>query len=260
MTMQEHSGAELVNPYNDAEQKGSQVERMFDSIAPAYDFMNTAMTFGLHRWWLNRAIKALRLGKDFNPAKTLDVATGTGDVAFKLIREYPLMHVTGIDLSEKMLDEARQKLRKRGFAVRNNISFQKGDSLNLPFADNSFDLITVAYGVRNFEDLQRGYTEMFRVLRPGGKLCVIELSCPKFPLTRALYNLYARHIIPFVGKRVSGDSRAYSYLPESIAACPQRRAMTDIMERCGFSDCRYHSLTLGTVTYYTAEKQYAEKQ
>lgn len=248
------SGAELINPYDQQGGKGEQVERMFDAIAPAYDFMNTAMTFGLHRWWRNCAINALRLGKGFMPEKTLDVATGTGDVAFKLFDKYPQQSIIGIDLSEGMLDIARHKLSEAEESLRNKISFSKGDSLDLQFEDNSFDLITVAYGVRNFENLHQGYREMYRVLKPGGKLCVIELSCPRAPFTRALYNLYSHHIIPAVGKIVSGDSRAYTYLPESIAAAPQRDDMKRVMLECGFSECKWESLTFGAVTYYIATK------
>lgn len=247
-------GAELVNPYDSETGKGKQVERMFDSIAPAYDFMNTAMTFGLHRWWRNRALNALRIGDGFRPVTALDIATGTGDVAFKLNDMNPEMRITGIDLSEGMLKVAQEKLGKRPADHRKSITFEKGDSLDLGYEDNSFDLITVAYGVRNFENLRKGYSEMFRVLKPGGKLCVIELSCPRTPLTRTLYNIYSRRIIPAVGSMVSGDKRAYTYLPESIAAAPQRDAMTGIMKECGFSQCRWKSLTMGAVTYYIAIK------
>lgn len=247
------SGAELINPYASEGNKGEQVEKMFDSIAPAYDFMNTAMTFGLHKWWRNRALKAAGKFETFSPEQVLDVATGTGDVAFKLTHQYPEAGITGIDLSEGMLNIAIEKLKKN-FPDNHRITFMKGDSMELPFDDCNFDLITVAYGVRNFENLRKGYSEMYRVLKPGGRLCVIELSCPRSPLTRSLYNLYSRHIIPFIGKMISGDSRAYSYLPESIAAAPQRDEMTTIMKDCGFSECRWKSLTMGAVTFYIATK------
>lgn len=231
---------------------------MFDSIAPAYDFMNTAMTLGLHRWWRNRALSAVGKGLVNDPSSVLDIATGTGDVAFELHRRYPEAAISGIDLSEGMLAIARRKLSemmgKDRKAGTGNIEFIQGDSLSLPYPDCTFDFITVAYGVRNFENLRKGYSEMARVLRPGGTLCVIELSCPRQVVTRTLYNIYSRHIIPFVGRLVSGDSRAYSYLPESIAAAPQRNDMTDIMKGCGFSRCRWKSLTFGAVTYYIANK------
>lgn len=244
----------MINPYSSGGNKGEQVEKMFDSIAPAYDFMNTAMTFGLHKWWRNRALNALRLGIDSFPAKSLDVATGTGDVAFKLIYKYPLMSVTGIDLSEGMLNIARQKLSRKSILHHALINFVKGDSMNLPFDSKSFDLVTVAYGVRNFEDLRKGYSEIFRVLKPEGKLCVIELSCPRTRFVRFFYNLYSRHIIPTIGRMISGDSRAYTYLPESIAAAPQRDDMTAIMKDVGFKESKWKSLTFGAVTYYIATK------
>ncbi|ROT19553.1 bifunctional demethylmenaquinone methyltransferase/2-methoxy-6-polyprenyl-1,4-benzoquinol methylase UbiE [Muribaculaceae bacterium Isolate-113 (HZI)] len=247
-------GAELVTPYSDRRDKTDQVEEMFDSIAPAYDFMNTAMTFGLHRWWRSRALDAASKELSSSPRAILDIATGTGDVAFDLHRRFPEAEITGIDLSDGMLEVAREKLAKCDASARNRISFIQGDSLDLFLPDNSQDMITVAYGVRNFEHLKQGYREMLRVLRPGGTLCVIELSRPASKIPFALYNIYSHHIIPFAGRIVSGDTRAYSYLPESIAAAPQRNDMTSVMESCGFTGCRWKSLTFGAVTYYIAHK------
>lgn len=252
----ELSGAELVNPYDNSRHKTEQVEEMFDSIAPAYDFMNTAMTFGLHRIWRSKALKAAsRAAGEKGFRDILDIATGTGDVAFELNRRFPKARITGLDLSEGMLKVADKKLKNADESVRNHIIFEQGDSLDMRFPDNSFDLITVAYGVRNFEHLDRGLTEMTRVLRPGGTLCIIELSCPVNPVLLSFYNLYSRHIIPAVGRLVSGDSRAYTYLPESIAAAPQRDALTSLMTRAGLCDTRWRSLTFGAVTYYIAHKK-----
>ncbi len=250
----EKSGAEKINPYSSDKGKGEQVEQMFDSIAPAYDFMNRAMTFGLHINWRNRALKAVKSSLRTKPTEILDIATGTGDVAFRLLEIFPESHITGIDLSEGMLQMARRKSNELPKTRFERISFEQGDSLNLRFADNSFDLITVAYGVRNFENLRKGLSEMLRVLKPGGKLCIIELSVPTGILTKPAYNIYSRNIIPAIGKMVSGDSRAYSYLPESIAAAPQRDEMTAVLEECGFGDCAWKSLTFGAVTYYIATK------
>ena len=250
------SGAELINPYDNERDKGEQIEEMFDSIAPAYDFMNTAMSFGLHRNWRSRALKAVTKSmQGHNPGAILDIATGTGDVAFDLQRRFPDSTVTGIDLSENMLEEARKKLEKRDENAKKRINFEKGDSLNLRFGENSFDLVTVAYGVRNFEHLDKGLSEMSRVLRDNGRICIIELSEPTFPLNRALYRFYSRYIIPFIGRIVSGDSRAYSYLPESIAAAPQRERLTKLMNEAGFEDCSWKSLTMGVVTYYIGVKK-----
>lgn len=249
------TGAESVLPYGDERRKGEQVEEMFDSIAPAYDFMNTAMTFGLHRRWRNRALRGLaeRVGTE-GEKRILDIATGTGDVAFHLGTLFPESKVTGADLSSGMLSVARRKLAGMSESLRRRLRFEQADCLALPYADSTYDAVTVAYGVRNFQNLEAGYREMLRVLRPGGVLCVIELSSPEKGVCRALYNLYSRHLIPAVGKLVSGDSRAYSYLPESIAAVPQRKAMTDVMLKAGFDKATFRCLTFGAVTIFFAEK------
>lgn len=243
---------ESIKPYGDSGEKGKEVEVMFDNIAPAYDFMNTAMTFGLCRSWRDKALKAVSAG-GFRPARILDVATGTGDVALRLHELFPGARISGLDLSEGMLAVARKKAAK--VPGGECLEFIAGDSLALPFADNTFDLVTVAYGVRNFSDLARGYREMFRVLRPGGKLCVIELSRPVNPVLLAGYRLYSETIIPLLGRLVSRDARAYTYLPESIAVCPQRELMTALMSAAGFSGCSWKSLTFGSVCYYIATKE-----
>lgn len=244
-----------VKPYNATEAKGKQVGEMFDSIAPAYDFMNTAMTGGLHRYWRDKALRmALSRYGESKPADVLDIACGTGDVSFRIHGLLPEANITGLDLSPGMLRIAETKLSKMDEKAKSHISFTEGDSLALPYQDNSFDFITVAYGVRNFERLADGYREMRRVLRAGGMLCVVELSEPSSKPIKWLYRLYSRHIIPFIGKLVSHDPRAYTYLPESIAACPQRKDMTRIMATAGFKNTEYHSLTLGVVTIYFATK------
>ncbi len=244
-----------VKPYNDTESKGKQVGEMFDSIAPAYDFMNTAMTGGLHRWWRDRALKMALARRGNAPVRDiLDVACGTGDVAFRLHSLLPDANITGLDLSAGMLRIAERKLAAMDDGARSRISFIEGDSLAMPYADDSFDLITVAYGVRNFERLRDGYAEMLRVLRPGGVLCVVELSEPASQPVKALYRVYARKVIPFIGRMVSKDPRAYTYLPESIAACPQRADMTRLMADAGLSAPSFRSLTLGVVTIYLATK------
>jgi len=247
------TGAEKINPYDNSREKGEQVEEMFDSIAPAYDFMNTAMTFGLHRRWRDKALKAaLAELPSATGVKALDVATGTGDLAFRLHGMLPDANITGIDLSSGMLEVARKKLESLPEEAGRLIAFDKADCLALPFHDEEFNLITVAYGVRNFENLLQGLKEMRRVLAPGGVLCVIELSCPQGKLTGIGYRIYTRYLIPAIGKFVSGDSRAYTYLPESIAAAPQRDAMAEIMRQAGFADISWRSLTFGAVTYYLA--------
>lgn len=228
---------------------------MFDSIAPAYDFMNTAMTGGLHRWWRNRALSmALKRLGNTETCKILDVACGTGDVSFRLHELLPYAYISGLDLSPGMLKIAREKLSAMDSQAKSHIDFTEGDSLTLPYGEDSFDMITVAYGVRNFERLQDGYAEMLRVLRPGGVLCVVELSEPDNPFVKSAYHLYSRKVIPLIGKLISHDPRAYTYLPESIAACPQRTAMTTLMTAAGFKNASFKSLTLGVVTIYLATK------
>lgn len=251
------TGAECINPYTQNASKGEQVEQMFDSIAPAYDFMNSAMTFGLHKSWRSRALKrATRLLPKDKALSILDLATGTGDLAFHLHSRFPLAEIMGIDLSDGMLDVARGKLISyQPGQGREKISFIQGDCMNLEnIKDSSQDLITIAYGVRNFEHLRQGLREMARVLKPGGVVCIIELSQPRTPHLRILYSLYSKHIIPFIGRMVSHDNRAYSYLPESIAAAPQRSALTEIMATCGFKNPQWRSMTFGAVTYYIATK------
>lgn len=242
-----------ITPYGSNENKESQVEAMFDNIAPAYDFMNSAMSFGLHRRWRAIALKSL---KNFLTANTapnlLDIATGTGDLAFQLNKLFPQSSIIGIDISNGMLDIAKKK--KSRLAPYANINFLQADSLQLPFDNESFDAITVAYGVRNFADLPKGLKEMNRVLKKDGLLCIIELSEPTLPPLKFLYSIYAHHLIPAIGKLVSGDSRAYSYLPESIAACPQRQNMLQQMNHAGFSSNNFRSLTFGVVTIYFGKK------
>lgn len=248
---------EEINPYDSNEigstDKGFQVEQMFDSIAWRYDLMNSAMSFGQYKRWRSKALKAAikQLSIKDNIC-ALDVATGTGDVAFKLHSMLPDTLITGIDLSERMLEIARKKLLKLTPAERELIAFGKGDSLCMPFHDGEFNLITVAYGVRNFSNLRQGIHEMKRVLTQGGVLCIIELSTPTGLLTKYFYNIYSGKIIPWLGKKVTGDNRAYSYLPESISACPQREDMSSLLYAEGFSHVEYYSLSFGALTYYIA--------
>lgn len=240
---------ERITPYGSDAPKERQVEQMFDSIAPAYDLMNRAMTFGIDRLWRAKAVRMLR--RD-NPRDILDVATGTGDLAIELARRLPQARVTGVDLSSGMIAVGREKIARAGLGERVNLSV--ADCLDLPFADASFDCITVAYGVRNFEHLDLGYAEMMRVLRPGGTLCVLELSTPRGVLTAPLYRLYTRFVIPALGRLVSRDVRAYSYLPESIAAVPQGDAMCALIRAAGASSATARAMTFGACTLYLARK------
>lgn len=239
---------EQVTPYSSGS-KTEQVRQMFDSIAPAYDFMNRAMTLGIDIWWRRLAVKRL---KRIRPAHILDVATGTGDFAIQLQQSLQPQHITGIDLSQGMLDEACRKVKEKGLDDR--ISFEQGDCMALPMHDESFDAVTVAFGVRNFEHLQQGYQEMARVLKPGGMLCVLELSTPTNPVIRWFYDIYTLHIIPWLGSLKSGDKSAYRYLPQSIAAVPQGDDMLQLMRNAGLRDATFKRLTLGVCTIYCATK------
>ncbi len=239
---------EQVKPYDEGA-KTEQVRQMFDAIAPAYDFMNRAMTLGIDIWWRRLAVKRL---KRITPAHILDVATGTGDFAIQLNDSLHPQHITGIDLSPGMLAEAQRKVKENG--LQEVISFEEGDCMALPMQDNTFDAVTVAFGVRNFEHLQQGYQEMARVLRPGGMLCVLELSTPTNKLIRWFYDLYTLHIIPAIGSIKSGDKSAYRYLPNSIAAVPQGDDMLQLMRNAGLKEATFRRLTLGVCTIYTAVK------
>ncbi len=248
MTDDSGTRVEQVTPYGEGA-KTEQVRQMFDAIAPAYDFMNRAMTLGIDIWWRQLAVKRL---KRLKPATILDVATGTGDFAIQLNDSLQPQHITGIDLSEGMLAEARRKIKKKG--LEDVITFKQDDCMALHMDDATVDAVTVAFGVRNFEHLQQGYQEMARVLKPGGMLCVLELSTPTNPLIRWFYDLYTLHIIPWLGSLKSGEKSAYRYLPESIAAVPQGDHMLQLMRNAGLKNATFKRLTLGVCTIYTAVK------
>ncbi|MDG2426344.1 MAG: bifunctional demethylmenaquinone methyltransferase/2-methoxy-6-polyprenyl-1,4-benzoquinol methylase UbiE [Flavobacteriales bacterium] len=249
-----------VTPYNDTEEKKAQVARMFDNIAHRYDFLNHLFSLGIDNLWRRKAVKILARhlahSKTNTPQRLLDVATGTGDFAVTAARRIPTAHITGYDLSEGMLEVGRVKMTKLGLSER--VQMQQGDAENMPFKDVSFDALTVAFGVRNFQDLQAGLREMHRVLAPGGLGLILEFSKPTaFPI-KQVFHLYFRFIMPTIGRWVSRDSAAYSYLPESVAAFPEGEAMRDIL--CGkpagieFASCRIHRLTGGIASLYEVRK------
>ena len=238
-----------VLPYKDKETgKKQQVADMFDNISHKYDFLNHFLSLGIDIRWRKKAIKLL---KDIEPKQILDIATGTGDFAIESLKLNP-DHVTGVDISEGMLNVGRQKLKKR--KLNDKITLTSGDSENLPFEDNKFDAIIVAFGVRNFENLEKGLSEMFRVLRPGGKVVVLEFSKPKrFPF-KQLYNFYFKNILPTLGKTISKDNAAYTYLPESVRSFPDGKDFTSILDKLGFKDTVCKPLTLGISSIYTGIK------
>lgn len=241
---------ENITPYGtDSRDKAEQVREMFDAIAPAYDFMNRAMTFGIDRLWRRKAVKMLASA---HHDEILDIATGTGDLAIRMAGTLDPLSVVGVDLSEEMIEIGRRKVSDA--KLNEVVTLGIGDCLLLPFPDSTFDAVTCAYGVRNFADIEAGYREMHRVLRPGGTVLIIELSTPQSSVVRPFYNFYTRTVIPTIGRIVSKDVRAYSYLPESIAAVPQGDTMCALLSAAGFDAPRAIPLTFGTCTIYIAKK------
>jgi len=239
---------EQITPYGGNEAKGGQVERMFDSIAPRYDLLNHLLSFGIDRHWRRAAVDSL---KPYSPKNILDVATGTGDFALLTSSRLGDVEVTGIDLSEEMLAVGRKKVAQKGVK---GVSFVKGDVLSLPYEDGSFDAVTVAYGARNFADLDKGLQEMRRVLRPGGRLVIAELTTPvRWPMTW-LFAIYSKVYMPLMGRLISGDGAAYKYLPATMAAFPQGERMQGILEKAGYTDVSFRRFTFGLNTLYTAAK------
>lgn len=239
---------ERVLPYAGDEDKGTQVRRMFDTIAGRYDMLNRMLSLGMDRFWRRKTVDSLR---PFSPQRILDVASGTGDLALLMCRRLQPQQIIAADLSEEMMAVGRRKATKAGYASR--ISFEHQDCMTLTYSDHSFDAITVAFGVRNFADLERGLSEMERVLRPDGQLRILELSTPKhFPM-KQLYALYSRTIIPLVGSWFSLEKSAYRYLPASIRKMPQGREMVRLLERQGF-DVQVRTFTGGTCSLYSATK------
>lgn len=240
---------ESIKPYDAEGEKSAQVEEMFDNIAPTYDLLNHSLSWGIDRRWRRAAIESLR---PYAPQDVLDVATGTGDFAIMAARMLRPRRLTGIDLSEGMLEVGRRKLVRAGLAEV--CDFRKDDCLNLSLPDDSYDAVTVAYGIRNFADLDRGLREMRRVLRPGGRLVIIELTAPRrFPM-RQLFWLYSHVLMPALGRLVSRDSRAYKYLPATMEAFPQGERMQQILAKAGFRDVAFRRFTFGLSTLYTATK------
>lgn len=240
---------EHIKPYNEEEGKAVQVEKMFDNIAPAYDNLNHMLSWGIDKIWRRKAIRCL---KPFQPKKIMDVATGTGDFAIQACRMLHPEELIGTDISEGMMNVGREKVRQAG--LEQYVSFAKEDCTCLSFPSERFDAVTVAFGVRNFENLDRGLQEMYRVLVPGGHLVILEFSEPTLFPVKQLYALYSKIVIPAVGKFFSKDRNAYTYLPESIKAFPQGKVMQGIIRKAGFSQVTCRQLTFGICTLYFATK------
>lgn len=237
-----------VTPYNNQDSKKEQIAQMFDNIAFRYDFLNSLLSLGIHKGWRK---KCIRLIAAKSPKRILDVATGTGDFAIAAITLNP-DSVIGIDISEGMMKYGREKLVKLGLDKK--ITLQYGDAETCDLPDNSIDAITVGFGVRNFENLEKGLENMLRVLKPGGQICVLEFSYPRnFPI-KQLYHFYFKYITPTIGKIFSKDTRAYSYLPESVKAFPDNERFTTILEKVGYQKATFKPLSFGIAAIYLAEK------
>ena len=240
---------EKVKPYQGDKEKGKLVEEMFDNIAPAYDKLNHRLSWNIDKCWRNQAIQALQ---PYHPQVMLDIATGTGDFAILAAKMLKPLKLIGADISEGMMKIGKQKVAEQ--KLDHVISFMKEDCMNLSFADNTFDAITAAFGIRNFEHLDKGLSEMHRVLKKGGHLSIVELTTPvTFPM-RQLFKIYSHTFLPFYGKLVSKDKSAYNYLTASIEAFPQGEKMMEIFKKAGFDDMRFKRLTFGICTMYIATK------
>jgi demethylmenaquinone methyltransferase / 2-methoxy-6-polyprenyl-1,4-benzoquinol methylase len=237
-----------VTPYRSDDEKRRQVERMFDNIAGRYDFLNSLLSFRIHRQWRNKCVKMLATRA---PQRILDVATGTADFAVACSRLNP-QHITGIDISEGMLRVGREKISKKG--LTDLITLEKGDAETVEFATDSFDAIVVGFGVRNFQNLRKGLENLRRMLRPGGVLVVLEFSYPTNPVVKALYHFYFSFITPAVGRIFSRDRRAYAYLTESVQAFPHNEAFLEELRQCGFVKTSMRPLSFGIAAIYSAEK------
>ena len=240
----------VVTPYGSEAGKKVEVEQMFDRIAPNYDLLNRLLSLGIDVSWRKRAISYL---KPMQPAQILDVATGTADVAILMAKILKPKQVVGIDIANQMLELGRGKISTQGLS--HIVSLETGDCEQLRFADGSFDAVTVAFGVRNFENLEKGLHEMHRVLRPAGRIVILEFSKPHVFPVKQVYNAYFKYVLPLIGRLTSRDMRAYAYLFESVQNFPEGNQFTEILTKTGFQNPLCERLTLGICSIYTATKQ-----
>jgi len=240
--------SDTITPYKTEETKKQQVRTMFNRIAPRYDLLNRVLSLGIEVYWRNRAIREL---KKYHPKTIIDVACGTGDFSIAALKAHP-EKVTGIDISEDMIRIGQKKIEKKGLAP--TIELLKGDSENLQFAEQSFDACTVAFGVRNFENLGKGLGEIYRVLKPGAPVIVLEFSKPRVFPVKQLYNFYFSTILPFAGRLLSKDAKAYTYLYESVKQFPEGNDFMAHLQQAGFKHCYFKRLTFGICSLYIGEK------
>jgi demethylmenaquinone methyltransferase/2-methoxy-6-polyprenyl-1,4-benzoquinol methylase len=239
-----------VKPYQAAEGgKKQQVEQMFNTISPKYDLLNRVLSLGIDTIWRKKALKLL---KSSQPKIILDMATGTADLALDANKILKPSTIIGVDLAEEMLQVGRKKIADLNLS--STITLEKGDSENLRFEDNTFDAVIVSFGVRNFENLEKGLSELYRVLKPGGKLMVLEFSMPEKTPFKQFYFFYFKNILPLVGRMVSKDPAAYTYLPESVKAFPYGEAFDNILKKVGFKNTLRNSYTFGVSTAYVGQK------
>ena len=238
----------IVKPYNTNRSKKEEVAEMFNNIAVKYDFLNHFLSLGIDHIWRYKAINEL---KEIEPKRILDLATGTGDFAIAALRLKP-EQIIGMDISAGMLEVGKTKMLKKKY--NHIIDMRLGDSENLPFEDNYFDALTVGFGVRNYENLEKGLNEMLRVVRPGGKLVILEFSKPKkFPI-KQVFTFYSKYFIPFFGKRISKDEKAYAYLPESVAAFPEGKDFEDVLRKLQYQNVKSKLVSGGIATIYSGTK------
>lgn len=243
-------GSENIVPYNSEEHKGQQVKEMFNAIAGTYDKLNRILSLGIDSYWRKKAVAYL---KPFSPRSILDIATGTGVLAFQMYNRLKPEKIIGADISEGMMEIGRKQAESKGLSGIINFEYQ--DCCSLTYKDNSFEALTAAFGVRNFEDIRQGLKEMHRVIKPGGHVMILELSTPeKFPM-KQLYNIYSKTIIPSIGRLFSKEKAAYIYLPASIKAVPQGEEMRLLLQEAGFIHTQVKTYTFGICSMYTGEKQ-----
>ena len=238
-----------MKPYNSQKTKKEEVRDMFNNIAPTYDRLNHIFSFSIDRLWRGRVVRLVRRMK---PQRIMDLATGTGDLAIKMAKRIPKAHIMGVDLSENMLAVAADKVRRKG--LDDHIALYQGEAERLDVGDDVLDVVTIAFGVRNFGDIDGSLREIARALQKGGHLVILEFSTPRNPIVRHLYRLYSNHVMKPVGGIVSKDRKAYDYLPDSIEEFPDPERFLDIMRHAGFEQCRRKSLSMGIAQIYIAQK------
>ena len=239
--------SKIVKPYNNSQNKKNQVKQMFNKIASKYDFLNRFLTFGIDNIWRTIAVKKIKN----NPKNVLDIATGTADLAI-ITAKYTNAEIIGLDISDQMLKVGKEKITSKKLDSR--IKLINGDAENLSFNNETFDAITVGFGVRNFENLEKGLNEIYRVIKEGGYVAILEPSYPeKFPL-KQLFNFYFETLTPIIGNLISKDYKAYSYLSKSVKNFPSSNNFIDQLKKIGFSKCNHYSLTFGVVSLYIAIK------